>query len=245
MVALSIGACTGLVVLYALSSLLSICHRTCRLGTRCTGVLAAGAAVLLLAGGFAPSVHAQTVYYVTESGTGDGSSWSNATSLSDALSSATGNDAIVIAGGRYLPTDDATNRSARFTIDGSQDGLAVYGGWTGTETFTGIADVESQLDSRDLDANPTVLSGDIDNNDATNSDGITETASAISGGNSNTVLYLDGSTGGTITSSTVVDGVTLTGGKESGTADLPDPARSGTGREQETNAARRFETSTL
>ncbi|WP_176521779.1 LamG-like jellyroll fold domain-containing protein [Longimonas halophila] len=187
------------------------------------------AAVLLLAGGFASSVQAQTVYHVTEDGTGDGSSWSNATSLSDALSTATGSDAIVIATGRYLPTDDATNRSARFTIDGSQDGLAVYGGWNGSETFTGVADVESQLDSRDLEANPTVLSGDIDNNDATNSDGITETASDISGGNSNTVLYLDGSTGGTITSSTVVDGVTLTGGQESGTADLPTPERSGGG----------------
>ncbi|MFO8231290.1 MAG: LamG-like jellyroll fold domain-containing protein [Longimonas sp.] len=174
--------------------------------------------------GLAPAASAQTVYHVTEDGTGDGSSWSNATSLSDALSSATGSDAIVIAEGRYLPTDDASDPDARFEITGAQDGLAVYGGWSGTETFTGIADVESQLDSRDLEANPTVLSGDIDNNDATNGDGITETASDISGSNSNTVLYLDGSSGGTITSSTVVDGVTLTGGQIPDGESLGDPS---------------------
>jgi predicted outer membrane repeat protein len=182
-----------------------------RAGARYATVL--GLALLLATAALAPAASAQTVYHVTEDGTSDGSSWSNATSLSDALSSATGSDAIVIAEGRYLPTDDASNPDARFEITGAQDGLAVYGGWSGTETFTGIEDVESQLDSRDLEANPTVLSGDIDNNDATNSDGITETASDISGSNSNTVLYLDGSSGGTITSSTVVDGVTLTGGQ--------------------------------
>ena len=184
---------------------------------------AIGIAILLAMGAFVPSVSAQTVYHVTENGTGDGSSWSNATSLQDALSSATGDDAVVVAAGRYLPTDDASDRVARFTIDGSQDGLKVYGGWTGSETFADIASVENQLDSRDLDANPTVLSGDIDDNDATNSDGITETSDDVSGSNSYTVLDLNGTTDGPLTTRTVIDGLTVTGGQAD--ARTPDPIR--------------------
>ncbi len=188
--------------------------------------------VLLLAGGFTFSAQAQTVYHVTEDGTGDGSSWSNATSLQGALSNATGDDAVVVAARRYLPTDDASDRDASFAIDGSQDGLAVYGGWTGTETFTDIASVDNQLDSRDLAANPTVLSGDIDNNDDTNSDRVTETPEDIDGGtdvlngnNSYTVVYLDGTTEGTITTDTVLDGLTITGGQ----ANTSNPNNSGGG----------------
>jgi len=175
-------------------------------------------------GAYERVVYDGPVYHVDAdaSGTGDGSSFDLALSdLQTALDAATGDDVIVIADGRYLPTDDASDRSARFEINGSQDGLAIYGGWTGTETFTDVSDVESQLDSRDLRANRTVLSGDINDNDDTSSDGITEATEDIDGAtdvadgeNSYTVLYLDGATGGnTITTDTVLDGLTITGGQ--------------------------------
>jgi len=156
--------------------------------------------------------------YVDESasGAGNGSSWTDAyPKLATALRLATANDVIVIAEGRYLPTDNATDPDAAFEIDGAKDGLAVYGGWAGTESFTGPDDVESQLDTRDIEANPVVLSGDIDDNDTT-TDGITETASDISGTNSHTVLHLDGATSGPITDATVLDGLVITGGQANG-----------------------------
>jgi len=139
-----------------------------------------------------------------------------------ALDTATGSDVIVIAEGTYTP---GTDRSDSFTITGDQGGLKVYGGWDGTESFADIADVESQLDDRDLAANETVLSGDIDDNDypfnpnvESDNDSRTPTVTDhIRGGNSKTIWVLDGRSTedggqGPITRSTVIDGVTITGG---------------------------------
>ena len=179
----------------------------------------------------AGSAYAQTIHHVDASATGasDGSSFTNAyTNLQDALATATGNDVIVIAGGTYLPTTNASDRDARFDITGAQDGLKIYGGWAGTESFATIDDVESKLDDRDLAANPTVLSGDIDNNDNTNASGITEDASDIQGENSYTVVYLDGTTGGTITTGTVLDGLVITGGQANDTR-ISSPSSNGAG----------------
>jgi len=164
------------------------------------------------------------IYHVDAdaSGTGDGSSFDLALSdLQDALAAATADDVIVVASGRYLPTSDASDREARFTIDGSQDGLKVYGGWTGTETFADVSDVESQLASRDLRANRTVLSGDIGEDDNTGSDAITESTEGINGTNSYTVLYIDGATDGPITTATVLDGLTVTGGQANSSGGRP------------------------
>ncbi len=172
------------------------------------------------------------IYHVNASATGnaDGSSWDDAfTDLQDALATATENDVIVIAAGRYLPTGDTSNRDARFEITGDQDGLKVYGGWSGSESFTDISDVESTLDDRDLAVDRTVLSGDIDGNDTT-TDGITEEAEDIDGENSYTVVYLDGTTGGTITDDTVLDGLVITGGQANVTSGNPfSPSRTGGG----------------
>jgi hypothetical protein len=86
-------------------------------------------------------------------GLGDGSSWANAyTELRDALAAAGPPCATVIeiwvAEGTYMPTD-VTTRNATFRL---QSGLALYGGFEGTETL------RSQ---RDWVTNVTVLSGDI------------------------------------------------------------------------------------
>ena len=46
-----------------------------------------------------------TSYYVTVNGTGDGSSWANATTLSKALAAAVDADKIYVAAGTYVPED--------------------------------------------------------------------------------------------------------------------------------------------
>ena len=175
----------------------------------------------------APTAEAQDVYHVTKDGNGSGSSFDNdPISLQGALGQADGDDVIVIAAGTYLPTDDPSNRDARFEITGAQDGLKIYGGWTGATSFSSIAEVEGNLASRDLGGNLTVLSGDIDDNDA-KTNGITEDAADISGANSKTVVYFDGTTGGNITTGTVLDGLLITGGQASGGSGGPEASRGG------------------
>ena len=98
-------------------------------------------------------------------GTGNGSSFENAyTTLQDALDEARGSNQIWIAAGTYRPTAEATTgepRSATFEITDAKDGLQIYGGFSGDETLGGISDIEPVRNSRDISANPTILSGDI------------------------------------------------------------------------------------
>lgn len=83
------------------------------------------------------------------SGTGDGSSWANAfTDLQTALNSARyeEND-LWVAAGTYKPQGGL--RDSHFTL---KNGVAVYGGFTGTE---------NSLEERKVHYNETILSGDI------------------------------------------------------------------------------------
>ena len=141
------------------------------------------------------------VIYVDKAATGseDGSSWSDAyTQLQDALGSASSGDEVWVASGVYTPGAFLTST---FVVT---PGVALYGGFAGTET---------SRNQRDWKTNLTILSGDIDGNDV-NTDGnfIAETASDIVGDNAYHVLWLDGVTGDTITKTTVVDGFTITAG---------------------------------
>ncbi|MFO8232718.1 MAG: hypothetical protein R6U20_08635, partial [Longimonas sp.] len=114
--------------------------------TRACVLMGAVLCALLLC---APAAQAQSgdiIYVDADVGGGPGDSWSTAFSdLNNALEEASGSDVIVIAAGTYTP---GTDRSDSFTITGDQDGLKVYGGWDGTESFADISDVESQLDGR-------------------------------------------------------------------------------------------------
>ena len=96
------------------------------------------------------AVNAQTIY-VHDSATGanNGSSWTNAyTDLQSALGAASAGDEIWVASGIYKPTA-TTSRSATFQLS---NGVAVYGGFDGTETMLG---------ERDWAMNICILSGDI------------------------------------------------------------------------------------
>ncbi len=125
-----------------------------RTNARLAGWLAA-TVTLVAAGG----VHAQAVHYVRASATGanDGTSWADAfTDLQSALTAAQPGDRVWVAAGTYQPTT-TTDRTVSFVL---RPGVAVYGGFSGTEdpaTF--------DLAGRDFIANETVLSGDLLGND--------------------------------------------------------------------------------
>jgi len=95
-------------------------------------------------------------------GANDGTSWADAyTSLSDALATSEQMAEVWVAAGTYLP-DTGTDFDGSGAVDPRErhfqlrNGLAVYGGFAGTETLRG---------ERDPAANVTVLSGDLAGDD--------------------------------------------------------------------------------
>jgi hypothetical protein len=134
-------------------------------------------------------------------GADDGTSWTDAyTELQPALSAATSGDEIWVAEGLYLPTTGG-DRSIAFQLE---DGVAIYGGFIGTE---------SNREQRNSDpaTNNTLLSGDIG----------TQGSPAD---NSYTVV-----TSSSVSASAVLDGFTITGGLANGIRGLPHPDQSGGG----------------
>ncbi|MDQ7041463.1 MAG: hypothetical protein Q9M35_11045 [Rhodothermus sp.] len=103
------------------------------------GALIRRLAVWLAMGCFLTAgVQAQRVIYVKKdaTGTNDGSSWTDAyTSLQDALAAAQPGDEIWVAAGVYYPDEGASltdnDRTLSFRM---KSGVAIYGGFAGTET---------------------------------------------------------------------------------------------------------------
>lgn len=104
---------------------------------------------------------AQTIRYVRQDGTGNGTSWANASgNLQAIINASAANDEIWVATGVYKPVklisaptdqDDYPNdRRCTFTLKGD---LKLYGGFPGLGNPT--------MDDRDFILNPTILSGDI------------------------------------------------------------------------------------
>ncbi|GAB3737526.1 hypothetical protein GCM10028816_41290 [Spirosoma lituiforme] len=75
---------------------------------------------------------AQTIRYVkpTATGTGDGSSWDNASGNLQSQINVAGAQQVWVAVGTYKPGGNAnTNRSVSFSM---KNGVTIYGGFAGT-----------------------------------------------------------------------------------------------------------------
>jgi hypothetical protein len=96
------------------------------------------------------AAHAAGIRYAKPAATGSGdcSSWANACTFQNALTGAASGDELWVAAGGYKPTT-GTDRSATFQL---KSGVAIYGGFAGTET------ARSQ---RNPAVNVTTLSGEI------------------------------------------------------------------------------------
>jgi predicted outer membrane repeat protein len=132
-----------------------------------------------------PGAQAATIIRVTPGGSASfpcGDSWANACELQTALTNASAGYEIWAAAGTYKP---GTNREDTFQL---MSGVALYGGFAGTETTR---------EQRDWEANLTVLSGDIG-------------VEADSSDNSYHVV-----TGSGVDATAVLDGFTVTGGNGS------------------------------
>ena len=142
---------------------------------------------------FFPSITFTNVIYVNQAAAGlnNGTSWLNAfIDLQDALNSTPAPDTIWIAEGTYFPTN-GTDRYIYFQIP---SGVAIFGGFEGTET---------QLSQRDWETHQTILSGDIgeqgdhsDNSFSVLYAAQTDTTTTIDGlnimlGNANSVVQID------------------------------------------------------
>ena len=132
--------------------------------------------------------------------------------MQDALAAAAacpGVQQIWVKEGIYYPDEGksqvANSTAAAFVVP---PGVALYGGFGGTEIL---------LTQRNWLAHPTILSGDVDGND-TNTDGnsVAEDTGQLQGTNAYHVLWLDGTGGTPITTTTRIDGFTVTGGFANG-----------------------------
>lgn len=171
--------------------------------------------MLLLAFFLAGMAAAQSkTYYVSPTGTGDGSSWDKATTLSDALAAASAGDKIWVKGFETVNGADKLYKGS-FTV---KSGVQLYGGFEGTETK--LTDRETlgkpyQLKYR------SVLSGDLQNNDKVDNVNLIFPANTTRSDNAPHVLTLNmeptQTSDNNNTYPTVVNGFTITGGQADGT----------------------------
>ena len=157
------------------------------------------------------------IYYVSPTGTGDGSSWTNATTLTDALGKAVAGDQIWVQG--FEQIDDPNKLyiapATGFTLN---SGVQLYGGFAGTET---------SINDRETLGKPyqmryrSVLSGDIGKNDAVDNTNLIFPANSTRTDNATHVLSIDmtptSGSGNNNTYPTVVNGFSIGGGQADGT----------------------------
>ena len=160
------------------------------------------------------TLYGQTIRYVkpTATGTGDGSSWANASAnLQGMMDASAANDEVWVAAGTYLPTEDHTgnasptdNRDKNFHL---KTDIKLYGGFIGDGTETSSAQA-------DPTANVTILSGDFNGNDV-----VTGGGSTLSFTNNTENAYHVMITAN-LTNSAVISGFTFSGGNASGSGSI-------------------------
>lgn len=170
---------------------------------------------LLIALCFSLGMMAQSkIYYVSPTGTGDGSSWQSTMKLADALTAAQAGDQIWVQGFETVTRESnlyVTPAKEGFTL---KSGVQLYGGFAGTET---------KLTDRVTLGKPyqlkyrSVLSGDIGKDDAMDDVNLIFPANTTRSDNATHVLTLNmvptQSSGNNNTYPTVVNGFTITGGQ--------------------------------
>lgn len=101
------------------------------------------------------SALAQPIRYVTPTGTGNGSSWANASGNLQAMIDASNNgDQVWVATGTYKPTT-GTDRTISFSM---KEGVAIYGGFAGNESTLSARPTINPVTGQPSN---TTLSGDI------------------------------------------------------------------------------------
>ena len=144
----------------------------------------------------AAPLRAAGVIYVVPGGIGaqTGADWANAKDLQAALQGATSGDQIWVEAGIYKPTNDS-DRSSTFQL---KSGVALYGGFAGTET---------RLSQRDPATHISALSGDLLGNDS----GAVTSSNPTRSDNSYHVVTSNGTD-----ATAVLDGFTITAGNANG-----------------------------
>ena len=158
-------------------------------------------------------------YYVspTAKGTGDGSSWSNVTTLTNALDKAVAGDQIWVQGFEQITSADQLYiaPTGGFSV---KSGVQLYGGFAGTET---------KLTDRVTLGKPyqmkyrSVLSGDIGKNDDSDNTNLIFPANDTRSDNATHVLSVNmaptSTSGNNNTYPTIINGFTIAGGQADGT----------------------------
>lgn len=96
-------------------------------------------ACLLLSAGLPPAAQAQTIRYVSTTGTNNtpatATTWAaSTTNLQGAINASASGDQVWVAGGTYKPTGPPDRTCTDPTISFSmKNGVAIYGGFVGTE----------------------------------------------------------------------------------------------------------------
>jgi predicted outer membrane repeat protein len=153
-------------------------------------------ALLLITPGDQVSLAAGLTIFVDADagGANNGTSWTDAyTDLQPALDAATSGDQIWVAAGTYIPILELTPGDPRSVTFQMKNGVAIYGGFAGTE---------SSLDERDWVVNETILSGDLNGDDGPNFTNYIDNVYAVFNHSGGTVLD----------NSAILDGFTIRGG---------------------------------
>lgn len=161
------------------------------------------------------TVQAQNVIYVSPDGTGDGTSWTNATNLTTALTSAKAGDQIWLKGFEQI-TDAATQLYITPTTAGwtVPSGVKLYGGFAGTETDVNQRKTLGKTYQMKFRS---VLSGDINRDDEVDPNNFIFPQNTSRSDNAQHVLVLNAFRDNSDNKNdnslpTAVDGLTIVGG---------------------------------